>query len=249
MKTTKIYDDDMKGFTRAFYSDFVEDVNPVEYYKNLEIEMNIQTIKDILFMKNSLIASTLDEEFFKRMAEKHLGSQFEEAEKIVLNENLIKLFSTNKKSEQKKLLKGMSINSMELVALIFKSHEFGYSYSKYVHEKLPNISKGKKKPILATKNKDNSITKVGETDLSDGEIKNLIDQRKVIVSHFFVKGDFWHCIFGTYKSIYGRENWKDGQPHFHYISSAFGVTKEDFILSMKEGNYLSTSIHINYKQD
>ena len=43
----------------------------------------------------------------------------------------------------------------------------------------------------------------------------------------------------------GKENWKDGQPHFHYISSGFGISKNDFIESMRTGNYKSTSIHID----
>uniref|UniRef100_UPI00404B2ACC hypothetical protein n=1 Tax=Flavobacterium sp. TaxID=239 RepID=UPI00404B2ACC len=249
MKTTKIYDEDMKGFTRSYHSDFVENVNPIEYYKNLEKEVNIQTIKDILFMKNPLIASTLDESFFDRMANKFLGNTFEKTENIVLHENFIKLLLTNKKSEQKKLLRGMSINYEELVAMIFKSYEYGFLYSKYVFERLPNISPEKKKPLIAHKNNDNTITKVGYTDLTDGEIKSLIEQRKVIVSHFFAKDDLWHCFFGTYNSIRGKENWKDGQSHFHYISSGFGVRKEDFILSMKKGNYLSTSIHLDYVEE
>jgi hypothetical protein len=43
----------------------------------------------------------------------------------------------------------------------------------------------------------------------------------------------------------GKESWKNGQAHFHYISSAFGVSKEDFIESMRTGNYKATSIHID----
>ena len=43
----------------------------------------------------------------------------------------------------------------------------------------------------------------------------------------------------------GKENWKNGQPHFHYISSGFGIFKDDFIESMRTGNYKSTSIHID----
>lgn len=52
-------------------------------------------------------------------------------------------------------------------------------------------------------------------------------------------------LFVTYNSIGGKENWKEGQAHFHYISSAFGISKEEFIESMRSGKYKSTSVHID----
>jgi len=62
---------------------------------------------------------------------------------------------------------------------------------------------------------------------------------------FFKKDDTWHCIFNTYASLAGRENHKDGQAHFHYISSSFLLTKQEFIDSMESGKYRSTSVHID----
>ncbi len=112
-------------------------------------------------------------------------------------------------------------------------------------ENLPNGLEGKKLPKLFHIKEDGTIHKVGETDLTDGELKNVIEHRKVIVSHFFEKDDFWHCFFLTYNSIGGKENWKNGQAHFHYISSSFGISKADFIESVRTGKYKSTSIHID----
>ena len=81
--------------------------------------------------------------------------------------------------------------------------------------------------------------------MSDKQLKHIIEQRKVIVSHFFEKDDLWHCIFLTYKSIEGKENHNFGQPHFHYISSGFEISKQDFIESMKTGHYRTTNIHFD----
>ena len=67
----------------------------------------------------------------------------------------------------------------------------------------------------------------------------------MIVSHFFELDDIWHCFFVTYNSLSGKENHKDGQPHFHYMSSEFGISKEDFIESMRTGNYRATSVHFD----
>lgn len=111
-------------------------------------------------------------------------------------------------------------------------------------ENLPSGLEGKKLPKLFHIKEDGTIEKVGETDLTDGELKNVIEHRKVIVSHFLEYGDFWQCFFLTYKSISGKENWKNGQAHFHYISSSCGISKADFIESMRTGKYKSTSIHI-----
>jgi hypothetical protein len=248
MKTSKIYDDDMNGFTRIYQSDFVENVNPIEYYKNIELEISIQSIKDILYLKNPSFTSALDDDDFVKMAKKYIPSYYEEAEEIILHQNYITLFSTSKKKDQVKLLKGMCLNSMELIALIFKSYEYGYTYSKYLFEKLPASSTEKIKPIIARKDENNNILKIGNTNLSDGELKNLIEQRNAIVSHFFERDGLWHCFFVTYNSLSGKENWEGGQPHFHYISSSFEIKKDDFITSMKKGNYLSTSIHIPFQR-
>ena len=248
MRTSKIYNDEKNGFFRLYHSDFVENVNPIEYYKNLELEMNIQSIKDILDMKNPLLTSEVDDEFLAQMAKKYIPAFYEEAEGTILHENYLTLFSTSKKKDQIKLLKGMSLNSMELLGLIFKSYEYGYTYSKYRFEKLPTMLPEKIKPIIAQKDKNNNIFKIGTTNLTDGELKNMIDHRNAIVSNFFEKESLWHCFFVTYNSLGGKENWNSGQPHFHYISSSFGVTKDDFVTSMKNGDYLSTSVHISFER-
>lgn len=112
-------------------------------------------------------------------------------------------------------------------------------------ENLPKGLEGKKLPKLFHLKEDGTIEKVGETELTDGELKRIIEQRTVIVSHFFELDDIWHCFFVTYNSLSGRENHKDGQPHFHYMSSGFGISKEDFIESMRTGNYRATSVHFD----
>ena len=132
------------------------------------------------------------------------------------------------------------------MSLIFKSYQdYGYLYSKYVFENLPNGFEDKKLPKLFHVKEDGTVYKVGETDLTDGQLKHIIEHRKVIVSHFFEKDDLWHCIFNTYASLAGRENHKDGQAHFHYISSSFLLTKQEFIDSMDNGKYRSTKVHID----
>ncbi len=79
------------------------------------------------------------------------------------------------------------------------------------------------------------LKRLVKTNVSDGELKNVLLHRKVIVAHIFEKKEYWHSLFLTYNSLKGEENWNNGQAHFHYISSAFNLTKEEFIESMKSG--------------
>lgn len=246
MDTEKIYNDKGQGFTRIFSSDKVEKVNPNEFYRTYEIEKRTIALRDLLAMKNPYLTSLLDDKFFIKKAEETLDGFFEQFEKTPVHKNFISLLTTERKKDQLILLKGLSLNPDELMSLIFKSYnEFGFLYSKYRFDILPKGLEGKKLPKMFHIQDNGEIVKVGETNLSDGELKNVIEHRKVIIAHFFEKEALWHCFFLTFNSIAGKENWKNGQPHFHYISNFFGVPKEDFIESMRTGNYKSTSIHID----
>jgi hypothetical protein len=246
MGTHKIYNENGQGFTRIYSTEKVENVNPVEFYKNFELEKRATSLRDILSIKNPYLTSLLNDDFFIRKAEETLEGFFEKFEKTEVPENLLKVLETERKKDQIRLLKGVKFNPDQLMSLIFKSYvDYGYLYSKYLFENLPDGFEDRKLPKLFHLNDDKSIVKVGETDLTDGELKHIIEHRKVIVSHFFVKENLWHCFFLTFKSIAGKENWKNGQAHHHYISSSFGISKEDFIESMRTGKYKSTPVHID----
>lgn len=234
------------GFTRVFSTEKVEKVNPVEYYKSAEIEKRAIVLHDLLSAKDPFLASMVTKEFYIKNAQKGLDEFFEAFEKTVVDKKLLELLTTGRKKDQVALLKGVNFNPDELMSLIFKSYnDFGLLYSKYLFKNLPEGLDGKTLPKMFRMKEDGTIDKVGETDLSDGELKNVILHRKVVVSHFFENDELWHCFFITYNSIGGKESWKDGQAHFHYISSAFGISKEEFIESMKSGKYKSTSVHID----
>jgi hypothetical protein len=72
------------------------------------------------------------------------------------------------------------------MSLIFKSYnDYGFIHSKYCFENLPVIFREKRLPKLFHINDFGTNKKVGETDLTAGQLKNSLEQRKVIVSHFF----------------------------------------------------------------
>ncbi len=246
MATEKIYDESGNSFYRVFSSDKVEKVNPIEYFEKTELQRRAIALQDLLKSHDPFLTSLLNFEFFEKNAAKTLDGFFEQFREIDLNENLERVLTTEKKKDQVNLLKGIQITPDTLMALIFKSYsKYGYLYSRYLFETMPNGIQSKKLPKIFRLKEDGSIEKIGDTDLTDGELKNIILHRKVIVSNFFEKDKVWHCFFVTYNSIAGIETWKNGQAHYHYISSGFGIPKEEFINSMKEGNYKSTSVHID----
>lgn len=248
MRTEKIWDKDNRSFVRAFFHDNIEKVNPVEYYTNFMIFKSMVLERDMLESKDSVLAATVPDSFLRKRAEEHSSELIASLRADKIDENLLKIFETFRKKDQEKLWKNQTINPDQLFDLIFLSFEkYGYLYSNYRFEILDSGSKNKALPKIFHQDENGKIEKFGETEASDGELKNVLLHRKVIVAHIFEKDEHWHSLFITYNSLKGEENWNNGQSHFHYISSAFNLTKEQFIESMRTGNYLSTKIHITLK--
>lgn len=247
-KFIKVEHEDGNGFYRIFWEDNIDRVNPIEYYKKFELQKRVISYRDILEMKNPDLVAKLSDDFFIRFALQKLNEEkfWEIKEQTEVHSNFLKLLETNKKKDQVSLLKGLSINPDQLLSFIFKSYkDYGFLYSRYRIENLPKGIENKKKPKIANISDSGEVETIGKTDLTKGEIKSMIEQRKVVVAHFFDKGDKWHCFFTTYNSLQGKESWKNGQAHFHYFSSAFGITRDEFIESIKNGQHKSTPIHID----
>ena len=152
--------------------------------------------------------------------------------------NLITLLSTNKKSEQEKLLKGVVLNPDILVALLFKAHsDFNYTFSQYSSE-IPQKAVEASKMPLAYEVTEDEVKIFGKTELSEKQLRHAIQHRKVTITKFLDKGTNWHCFFTTFKSLRGEETWLGkNQPHFHYISDSFRLTREKVIAELKSDKY------------
>ncbi len=238
-----------KGITyRLFENNKIEKVNPIEYFYNLELEKQVELLKDQYEIKNPDLVAQKPNEHFYALAKKEVGDNgyMEHIEKYKVPEKFIDLLSITRKKDQKALLKGSSITFNQFVTLVYISYlDYGYLFSRYIFETIPRDLADKKKPLIADLSDNDTKRIIGETDMTDGEVKRMIEQRKVIVAYFFDKEDVWSCFFYTFRSVDGKENWEGGKPHFHYYSSAFGVSREDFIKSMEEeGIYSSTPFHI-----
>lgn len=236
---------DQQNFLEQYSNDVVEKVNPINLFYEVELRKRAKNMGNILYSENPFLASQVDPSFIVNKANKETNEYINSFFEIDVNRNLKLLLDSKKKRDQIKLLKGIKVTPDEFTAFIFIAFkEYDYLFSRYWIETLPNSMDGKQLPKVVRLKEDDSIDKLGNTDLTDGQLKNLVLHRKVNVSNFLERGNDWHCFFTTYNSLAGRENWKDGTQHYHYISSEFGISKDDFIDSIRKGNYKSTPIHI-----
>jgi hypothetical protein len=265
-KRIEIYNSEDKTLIKSSIED-TEFCNPVEYFfesylmliLNLKREIRAQGFVDILkqgklsfedgneiIQKNSAKIKSTEKEIFDETFDKCV-QEFEILRKTKIPENFIRLFSAKSKNEQKKLLLNQQILPNQLLALYCVAYlEYGYTFSEYKSEHLPIDLMGKDFPDLFYEDK-NEIHKIGETSLSDGQLKHSLKNRNVTVSRFLDKGEEFHCFFVTYKSLRGEEkNWKNGQPHFHYISDKFGLSRDKVLNELKSKKYkLNTLPHID----
>lgn len=120
------------------------------------------------------------------------------------------------------------MTSSQLIAFLFKvGNEYGYTYSHYLTEHLPNDINKSELPIFYYHDKEqDEIEMVGHTKYSESQLKHAISFRNVTIAIFLDKQDMWHCFFTTFKSMNGEESWEGGKPHYHYISYCFGMSRE-----------------------
>lgn len=218
-----------------------EGVNPVDFYEKFFIESKRLLFKQILKAELKARSMHLDTQAVEKVALKNAIDFWldkrEEILSIQIPETFKKLLSANRKKNQIKLLKGFSLKPLELLACIFYAHnEHGYLLSQYEGEHDPIGTESNKKPKVIYVDKSN-VHKVGESELTDGQLKHIVEQKKRTVAKLIEKGRTWHCFFITYSSLRGEESWKDGQAHFHYISDKFGITKEHLIQQIRSRRY------------
>ncbi len=230
-----ISDSDGKTRYTVFADDDFEYLNPIRHFSESMINMHINLERDFCMLNKPPIPF-VPSELVKNAIEKWREHN-ENIKKTELSSNWIALLNSNSKSEQVKLLKGASLTPDGLTALIIKAWtDFNYSFSQYSAEHLHNgLIKSEMPKVLHVSGDD--VSTMGSTSLSDGQLRQAVEHRKVTVSKFLDKGSTWHCLFLTFRSLRGEENWKDGQPHLHYISDKFGISRQNVVKELKSKDY------------
>jgi hypothetical protein len=232
MEVNKIQDGKGKTYIMVNHQE-VEKVNPIELYEKIHKASGTRIMRLMGLDKYfPMIKNVLD-----KLAQEDWEEKYREIMDTKMPENLKQIFNAVKKKDQIKLLKGLSITPDILIAFFFYAwQERGYSFSQYRGEHEREGLNKSELPIIAYI-EDGKVERVGESTLTDGQIKQAIQQRTVVNAYFLDKGENWHCLFATHNSLKGEENWQNGQPHFHYISSKFGISREKVIESLKSKYY------------
>ena len=147
--------------------------------------------------------------------------------------------------EQEKLLKGVSLTPTDILWMNKEAQDLGFLLNIYHEEKSPEKFKEKNIPLLIHKKKDNDIEKMGTTDMTEGEMRALLEQRKIIQARIYHKNNVWHCFYFTYKGLAGNESGlMGGKPHYHYFSNKSRIIWDDLMKRIKDCDMPSSKVHI-----
>lgn len=167
-------------------------------------------------------------------------------ERIELPYQLNKLLECNLfKKEQTKLLKGISLSADQLGGLFVQAGSLGYKFSNYRFKGIPKEYREKDLPTFIYLKDDGNLDTYGSTSLSEGQLRDFVIRSKFIVARILDDGKSWHCFYQTKSGVQGKEKGSLGsQPHIHYISDSFGISREDFVKAIKGGHAPSSEVHI-----
>lgn len=158
-----------------------------------------------------------------------------------------KLFTDESLSykDQERLLRGTTLTPTDMLWLNKEAEEVGYLMDIYHEEKDPQKFNEKKRPMMFHQQEDGTIEKMGTTDMSDGEMRALLEQRKVVQARLYHKGDIWHCFYFTFKGLAGEESGIMGsKPHYHYFSNKSGIAWGDLVKRIKDCDMPTSKVHI-----
>ena len=248
MKEMKISIPGQKGYYKIRKQNDFEYVNPIEQTKQMFNGSHISFEKDLLLLNGFSAPLDWMQSFLLSRANEEWNKKLAEIKNTKFPNSLNDLLAASNKKDQIKSLKGISLTSGELIAFIFNAwEEHGYTYSQYSASHHHAGIDESKLPELIHIEDDGTITTVGQTDMTKGQQKNVVRQRKVTVSKFLDKDNSWHCFFLTFRSLRGEENYKNGHPHLHYISDKWGLTRKEVLKQLTSKKYnLPALPHVDF---
>lgn len=241
--------DNTSGFNISNFKN-VEFVNPIEYSKMKFIQHGISHEMHLTSIDPNLkkFPDDVKQRVILRRQLEAWEKNYNDIISCQFPDNFFNFLTCRDKKKQERILKGFHFDTDIMEALIYSAWiDYGFSFSFYKYEKLPSQFQNRKFPTVAYLEEDGTITKSGETDMSDGDLRSSIEQRNFVFAKFLDNGKFWHCFLYTYDSLTGKE--VKQTPHIHYISSAFGsqVTRERVLTEIRKGKYrLPSMLHLTY---
>lgn len=222
---------------------------PFDYFRLLHAEICAKNFAWQLSVKCPIpIPETQVTQFVLERVDEQIASILS---KTTPNPGIHQLFSDDSLNykQQNKLLKDITLGAAEILWLNKEAQDLGYLLDVYHEEVYPVKFNEKKRPLLFNQNDDGSIEKFGPTDMTDGEMRALLEQRKVVHARIYHRSSHWHCFYYTYKGLAGEESGVMGsKPHYHYLSDKSGFTMDELLKRIKECDLPSSKVHIIIKQ-
>ena len=231
----------------------MEDVENVSYRETM-VKFHASSIAPaikVMLEKDKNFNLPYNDEIINQVALMFAKKSYIELSKESVDSKLKNIFQKElNKKEQIRLLKGVQLTEPQLSSLFNFAEESGYKFSHYKWQGDPKSIKEEKLPSFMLLKDDGSVEYVGDTTLTEGQMRTIINQADVLIVRIFDNGIHWHCFLQTYKGLKGMESGVQGsRPHLHYLSDSFGISKDDLVKMIKMGKYPNTPVHIPLLRD
>lgn len=231
----------------------MEDVENVSYRETM-VKFHASSIAPaikVMLEKDKNFNLPCNDEIINQVALMFAKKSYNELSKESVDGKLKNIFQKElNKKEQIRLLKGVQLTEPQLSSLFNFAEECGYKFSHYKWQGAPKSVKEEKQPSFMHLKDDGSVEYVGDTTLTEGQMRTIINQADVLIARIFDNGIHWHCFLQTYKGLKGMESGVQGsRPHLHYLSDSFGISKDDLVKMIKMGKYPNTPVHIPLLRD
>lgn len=224
-----------------------DDINcpPYDYFRYAHAE---QCFKNFSWMLKHKCPIEIPEHYVRQFVLKQVdelseqmlssNSQKPEIHKLLTDVNL-------SYKEQNDLLKGLTLKAADILWLNKEAQELGYLLDIHHEEKYPVKFDEKKKPVAYSMKEDGSVESIGSTEMTEGEMRALLEQRKMVQARVYHKGEHWHCFYFTFKGLAGEESGVMGsKPHHHYLSDKSGITWEKLMQRINECDMPTSKVHV-----
>lgn len=231
----------------------MEDVENVSYRETM-VKFHASSIAPaikVMLEKDKNFNLPCNDEIINQVALMYTKKSYNELSKESVDGKLKNIFQKElNKKEQIRLLKGVQLTEPQLSSLFNFAEECGYRFSHYKWQGNPKSVKEEKLPSFMHLKDDGSVEYIGDTTLTEGQMRTIINQADVLIVRIFDNGSHWHCFLQTYKGLKGMESGVQGsRPHLHYLSDSFGISKADLVKMIKIGRYPNTPVHIPLLRD
>ena len=225
------------------------DCNPFEYFRLGYAFTMYSKISDLLSLKGEAIPEDVIKTYTLNEVDKIINDKLKSSQpnpaihQLLTDESL-------KKQQQLKLLKGLTLKAEDILWLNKEAHDLGYLLDIYHEESYPEKFKKQQMPLMFHQKEDCKMEYAGKTNMTEGDMKAFLEQRKVIQARIFHKNNIWHCFHFTFKGVYGLEGGLWGaKPHYHYLSDKSGLSWDELIKRVKSCDLPSSSVHVVIERD